>query len=365
MYLKSGVLTSGPLPSTLHAIHKRKTKRTFQRASKKRITHPIKLDDPNKYVDICIQRTLPGLGDILMATPIARGVKRKWPNSYLVFSVDTLYANGDLAALLENNPYIDSIVDFRHVNRADYYYFVDITASALAHEKKGKRFPNRIDLFAQTARINLGKETQPIYVVSQQEKIFADEFLERRLKEKDRDKKLIAIHWRSRDYKRSWNDQRVKEFAHLLNQNGYIPLLFGWRENVEEWNISGSIPVFDHKIRNAAAILERCDLLVCPDSALLHLGGALNMKMVSLFGSMPPSCRINHYPNAVAVMNKELACLGCVYTPCPHHAVCMYTITAEMVLKAVENKLNDTKIIDSDHIVHYTQDKKVIRTTEL
>ena len=86
------------------------------------------------------------------------------------------------------------------------------------------------------------------------------------------------------------------------------------------------------------------DILVCPDSMMLHLAGALNIKTVSLFGSMPPACRINHYPNAVAVVNQQVSCLGCIYASCPNNFYCMSSILPQAVLVAVNLKLKSNLI---------------------
>ncbi len=55
---------------------------------------------------------------------------------------------------------------------------------------------------------------------------------------------------------------------------------------------------------------EQIDVVVCPDSALLHLAGALNKKIVTIFGPIPPQSRINYYANAT-VLIKRLPCQYC------------------------------------------------------
>jgi ADP-heptose:LPS heptosyltransferase len=277
-----------------------------------------------------------------MATPIARGIKRKHPESHVTYAVPTDYAGGDLLDLLLYNPYIDEIIDYKIVSRDDYDAFADITRAGLAEEvraAKNRVVPkNRIDLFSEESGFPLYGMTRPIYVMLEEERAWGKDFAAKQVAGK-KPRGLIAVHLRSNDPKRTWPKDRVREFLTLCAKHNYHTFLFGWGDNADEWRISGTTLVFNYKIRQAAAILDACDLLVCPDSSMLHLAGALNKRIVSLFGSMPPACRINHYPNAIAVVNQKLSCLGCLYEPCHQNFYCMSSLLPEAVLSAVEMQL--------------------------
>jgi len=295
--------------------------------------------------NVVVHNSLGGLGDIIMATPIARGIKRKHPESHVTYAVPTDYAGGDLLDLLLYNPYIDEIIDYKIVSRDDYDAFTDITRAGLAEEvraAKNRVVPkNRIDLFSEESGFPLYGMTLPIYVMLEEERAWGKDFVAKQVAGK-KPRGLIAVHLRSNDPKRTWPKDRVREFLTLCAKHNYHTFLFGWGDNADEWRISGTTLVFNYKIRQAAAILDACDLLVCPDSSMLHLGGALNKRIVSLFGSMPPACRINHYPNAIAVVNQKLSCLGCLYEPCHQNFYCMSSLLPEAVLSAVEMQLRQT-----------------------
>jgi ADP-heptose:LPS heptosyltransferase len=49
-------------------------------------------------------------------------------------------------------------------------------------------------------------------------------------------------------------------------------------------------------LAEVAAVLERCDLLVCGDSALLHLAAAVGTPSVGLFGPTSGSVRAPYGP---------------------------------------------------------------------
>lgn len=336
MRLKNGVWQRGPIPSSGSGgprIVTHSSQRTYVSPSGSRMDNLLEGN-----VRVCVLRRLGGLGDIIMATPIARGVKRKFPKSHVTYAVPTDYAQGGLVQLLANNPFIDEIIDYKLAVRDDYDSFTDITRVGLSDEKSHTQFPNRIDLFAKACSIPLYGNFLPVYIPTPEEDSWGRDWIERTKAGKSY-RAVIGIHIRSNDPKRTWPAYRVREFVDLARREGYFSLLFGWGDSEDEWRLGGSAQVFNYQTRQAAAILKHCDLLVCPDSALLHLGGALNMKMVSLFGSMPPGSRINHYPNCIAVVNQQLSCLGCVYARCDNAHYCMSSLLPHAVLAAVENQL--------------------------
>ena len=338
MYMKNGVLVKGPPPKTLGTGPKvitHRAQKTIVAPSSRRLDALI-----NGRARICVKRSLGGLGDIIMATPVSRGAKRKYPNCHVTYAVPADYAGGDLIALLENIPYIDEVIDYRLIDRDDFDAFTDITRVGLSDERSYTQPLNRIDLFAQACGVPLFGDSLPIYCMTEEEREWGKGFVEKHVSS-SAPAGTIAIHLRSNDPKRTWPAHRVREFLSLARENGYHCFLFGWGDTADDWRIAGTTVAFDYKLRQAAAIMEHCDVLVCPDSCLLHLGGALNMRIVSLFGSMPLSCRINHYPNAIAVVNQQLSCIGCVYAGCTNNFYCMSSIFPQAVLAAVKQKLKD------------------------
>jgi len=287
----------------------------------------------------CIFRSLGGLGDIMMATPIARSLKAKYPKSEVTYAVPIDYANGDLPALLENNPYIDEVIDYKLVRRNDYDLFVDITRTGLREEAPYSNAPNRIDLFAEAVGIPLIAGKEPIYILTEEEKRWGEEFV-KKAKEGKEYKGLVSIHLGSRDPRRSWPHSRIRDLVVLLKQAGYLTFLFEWGARPDDWKFSQTVQVFNYRIRQAVSILEVTDILVCPDSLLLHIAGALRKRTISLFGSIPPASRINHYPYTKAVRSSSVRCLGCFYASCSSNHTCMSSITAEEVFLNLESHIN-------------------------
>lgn len=350
MHNKNGILTRGAPPKNVGRQRGTSVKRPQEIIKHRPFATRAKSQAGNidallkgGTISIAYGRTMGGLGDIIMMTPIARGAKKKYPNCHVTCFVDTESYNGDLANVLLYNPYIDEIVDYRTIRKDDYHIFSDITKAGLQFELPYTVFPNRIDLFARAAKIPLFGQPTPILVLSEAEEQFGRTFVDNNVGAAKPAGK-IAVHIRSNDPKRTWPQANLLKFLNLAHQNNYHCFLFGWHDNPNEWNLPGVTQVFDYNIRHAAAILKECDVLVCPDSSMLHVGGALNMKMVTLFGSMPPACRINHYHNAIAIINQKIPCIGCVYSACNNRFYCMQSIFPEVVLKAVRQKLRDEHV---------------------
>jgi len=298
---------------------------------------------------ICIKRRLGGIGDVIMTTPLLKAIKRLLPNCHLIYATDLNYANGALADVISHNPYVDSIISNEKIDDSEYDYFVDVTATGLHKEKAGSVPPNRIDMFAEEVGISIEADPVPVYVVQDGERDVAVKRIEKEFLggHEREDIQIIAIQARSNDARRTWPLDHVQRLVDLLakDPNKRI-LLFDWGKSAGRWKSSdGVFPILDLELPKAAALIEQSDLVICPDSSLLHLAGALNKKIVSIFGPIPPESRINYYANADAI-NLNLPCHPCWYSPrCVRNnnnkLDCLTRISPEQVKDAALKKLSD------------------------
>jgi len=305
---------------------------------------------------ICIKRRLGGIGDVIMTTPLLKAMKKLLPNCHLIYATDIAYSNGALADIINHNPYVDELIANSQIDESNYDYSVDITTTGLPKEKAGAIPPNRIDMFAEEVGISIEADPVPTYIVSEGER---DQAIERIEKEfltgkKREDVQVISIQARSNDARRTWPLDYVQQLAELLAEDtNKRVLIFDWGVSVGRWEKSERVfPVLDNSLPETAALIEQVDLVVCPDSSLLHLAGALNKKIVTVFGPIPPESRINHYANAQAV-TLNLPCQYCWYTPkCVRTNVskldCLTKVKPEIVLDVVNKKLADKYITEPD-----------------
>jgi heptosyltransferase-2 len=339
MVLDQGVLRPGRRVTRKTELRKRTQKK--QGLSVGSIDRLLQTGKPN----ICIIRSLGGIGDVLMSTPMLRALKYRWPESRITYATDFQYMDGALKDVLLYNPYIDELLQYQAVASKEYDLKTNITSVCVGLEKPGVSVPNRIDLFAEHVGISLEKSGYlPVYIVSDEEKKWAKEKLSRYPRRRS-DSPRIGIQVRSSTMSRSWPINMVRELAvRLVNELGAQVVMLDSSHGagpVEVWNMPGLIPLKDYGIRRTAAIIDEMDLIIAPDSGLMHIAGALNKKIVSIWAGTDPAARINHYPNAVSIAREEYACWPCWYSSgaCDKNYLCIKSITVDEVLEATAAQL--------------------------
>jgi len=345
------------------------------RSRKKNSTTRIRLDKLLRAARprVCIKRRLGGIGDVLMTTPITKALKMLIPRCHLVYATDLQYAQGALGQVIEHNPYVDELTNAAHIVDGEYDYIVDITTTGLDREKSGAIPPNRIDMFAEAVGVDVASDPLPVYIIKEEEREWANKEIEQLIGPRTDDTKIIAIQARSNDARRTWPLESVEELAHILAQNDMHVFLFDWGHTVERWKeVNPNLHyILDTELPQVAALIEQCDVVVCPDSAILHLAGALQKKIVTVFGPVPPESRINYYANATAV-TKNLPCSPCWYNPrCikseGNKLSCLTTVSPKEVSDMVIQKLSEkhriaTSITYGADVTNKNQDKVILIT---
>lgn len=320
------------------------TKKTAPSASL-RLDKLLKSEQPV----ICIKRRLGGIGDVLMTTPILRTLKTLIPHCKLIYATDLKYSDGALGEVIRHNPFVDELIGLNEVKESEYDYSVDITSTGLSKERSLQYPPNRIDMFAEAVGISVENNPVPIYEVTEGERDVAKQEIDTYLLGSSRHTvTIVALQARSNDVRRTWPNKNVQELAELLSsRENTVVLLFDWGHTASTWKSKDNLFVLaDRPLVETAALVEQVDLVICPDSSMLHLAGALNKKIVTIFGPIPPQSRINYYPNATAVV-KKMSCHPCWYTPKCHkndnrnYLECLTSITPKDVYDAAIKKLEE------------------------
>lgn len=92
-------------------------------------------------------------------------------------------------------------------------------------------------------------------------------------------------------------------------------------------------------LRQAAALLSRCDVTVANDNGLMHLSVALGLPTVTLYGPTWPESWNPRIPPHRWLQAEGLSCVGCNLDICPYKHECMEWVSAERVRRAVEETL--------------------------
>lgn len=184
-------------------------------------------------------------------------------------------------------------------------------------------------------------ETMPRIYLTQEEIDLSKELLYQRGYQKG--KKLIGINpGAAYGSAKCWPPERFRALAMklLLETDAYI-VFFGDSSTaslVKE--ISQGLPekVINlagvTNLRELASIIKDCSILVTNDSGPMHIGAALNVPLVALFGSTDDTVT-GPYGQKENVVNKRVKCAPCMKRVCPIDFRCMKEISVDEIVERV------------------------------
>lgn len=151
-----------------------------------------------------------------------------------------------------------------------------------------------------------------------------------------------SVRWSSR----RWSDEKWRRLCQLL-QEKFGATIIQLGDEHDEFLGCGIDLVGKTSVREAAAVISRCDLLISADNGLAHIAAAVDKACVVLFGPVRPETRMHAGPGRAVVSTGQ--CRGCLHkddwdqTPprdCPKgHHECMELISVESVLEAASQLL--------------------------
>jgi len=138
---------------------------------------------------------------------------------------------------------------------------------------------------------------------------------------------------------KGWPNKRWEELIEKLDSKKYHLLLLGGQEEKKlmvrfcskyKFLIDTS---YNNSLVEFAAIVNLCDMLITADSLALHIGTALNKKIIALFGPTSIS-EIDLFGRSKKVTAPDDC--KCYYNRyCTEEVSCMEKITTGMVMKAI------------------------------
>lgn len=322
------------------------------------------------------------IGDVVLITPVIREIKKIFPDSLLDVMVIPQASN-----LLVNNPHINSIIEFdkrksklkAFINALTLFrknkYDISISPHSsmttallmllakipmrvgferwssqylLTHKPKhlkGKlKIEKNLNLLTAFANKIFPIQTELFPTEEMFEKV--DSII---TKLDPTSKKIIAVAPGSNWFTKRWPQSNYKDLVLKLSECGYGIVFIGSsdeREICEEIkpktnsiNLAGKLSLLE-----SAALISKCDLIVCNDSGAMHLANAVQTDVFVFFG--PTVQKIGYSPigkNDI-VFEVDLDCRPCSShgtKKCPlEHFNCMFSITSDYVLHKIEKKFN-------------------------
>lgn len=319
-----------------------------------------------------------GAGDTLFATPGIKALKEQKPD------VEISVATWNMGlSLIKHNPYIDkqllTISSELSLHYADFDEVIDFSR-VIGYRPEAESI-NAYDIYNEhfETLFNIKVEDKkPNLFLTDEEKIQARNVLiDNGIAATD---KVIGIVDHSTNLERSWPYIYSMELAFRLVESGYKVIMLGNHPDLEnrrffscsscghdqyvdidtnmhiqsilrckacdEINIitgNNQIPgimwtMSKTSIREASALISQCDLVVGPDSGLIHIAGALDVPFLGLYGPFHSDLRLRYMPSA-NVIQSDVKCGPCfthgfnVFN-CPlggPNAPCMWNIQPDEV----------------------------------
>jgi lipopolysaccharide heptosyltransferase II len=346
------------------------------------------------------------IGDIILTTPLIKKIREKYPYSRIDYLTMDRYGEllrgnphiDNLYLIKSNMPSHELIEIARKLSRHGYDYLFDLHRSSrsalfrlcIRSEKKyrlNKRYLKRILLIL--LKINLYRE--PYSVVNRyfhaagdlhvnpdadteiwisrkkleecQRKIHSllkikteirsdDEILriERDLLQLNRSVKIISMMpfatWQTKE----WGSARFSELGIRLSGENTVILIHGGAEDrARADSLADAIGVRAIPIAGRTTLLESAlllsisECLITNDTGIMHMGAAVRIPVVAIFGSTTEELGFFPFRSEGEVIQADLNCRPCTakgLRQCPKgHFRCMNDITVDEVYSAVENFL--------------------------
>lgn len=199
-------------------------------------------------------------------------------------------------------------------------------------------------------------DKNPIMWIEKEDREYANEFL-RQSDIYDKDS-VIGVQVGTSPTMRwkQWNLDRYAELCDrliedysakvvLLGSPGELELTNYVQEKMKHTPI---IAAGKTTVKQVAAIIKRCNFLICNDSGLMHVSAAVGTPVIAIYG--PTNYHRTHpYGNGHIVIRKNLSCSPCFrmagtekVESCQSRK-CLDLITVEDVLEAAKRQLSNTK----------------------
>ncbi|MFI5251887.1 MAG: lipopolysaccharide heptosyltransferase II [Bacteroidota bacterium] len=326
---------------------------------------------------------LRAIGDVVLSTATLKNLRTAYPHARIDFLTE--YYCKDV---VEGNPDIDSIIAFnnkeesglslvRRIRSGRYDLVIDlfgnprsaiVTLFSGAFYRVGYRFGWRKYCYSIVVEPRGGEkhnidfnldalkeidipviDRTPVFPLSDDAKRFAQDFF----KNKNLLGKLVVVlnpggGW----YTKRWKLHSYAGLAKKFRKEFDAKILICWGPGeqaiAEEIRLAldGEADLTPRtSLKELAAILERCSLMITNDSGPMHIAAAMGTPIVALYGPTRPELQGPESKKAVVVQKKDLTCLGCNLTDCPIGNPCMEELSVETVYSAAKNLIEQLQII--------------------
>jgi lipopolysaccharide heptosyltransferase II len=307
---------------------------------------------------------LSSLGDVLLTTPVLRALKQKFRMSEIHFLVKPQFAdavryNPNILKIHEYEPEIKSILGKERfdliIDLQNNFRSRDVRRGLKSEIRKFSKPTLKKWLLVNT-KINLLKDlkTIPLRYSETIENLQLDSngldlFLPDNLEsELENEKKYIGICPGAQHFTKRWPKEYFIKLGNILIENNYGVVLFGGKSDKEICSdISAGIDNCinlqnENELFKIAASIKKCKLIISNDTGLMHVASAMNVPVISIFGSSVKEFGFVPYNVKSKVLeNNSINCRPCSHigkSECPKkYFKCMKEIEPEYVFDQIKN----------------------------
>ena len=312
---------------------------------------------------------LSSLGDTILISPSLRALRKKFPLSQI-----TLLTNSTSQDVFKFCPYIDDMLFFSTkiiplLRKKKFDLSIDFQNNTGSHLTSFlSSIPHRYGYGRKWGKYLLTHIAQnhSLPPVEHQFEILkllgiplTNSKLEFWINEQDRESSLKwcdYIHFNSQkpfciihigaswETKR-WKASHIADFCYLLQTTKNLQILLtGTQKDIAfEKEILSYAKyhlyslVGQTSLRELGALIQRCHLFICADSAPLHMAAAFAKPTLALFGPTDPN---RHRPpsSKLLILQEKVDCGPCYKPTCNHHS-CMVNLKPNRAIEAYKNLL--------------------------
>ncbi|MDZ7766432.1 MAG: glycosyltransferase family 9 protein [Melioribacteraceae bacterium] len=310
---------------------------------------------------------LSSLGDVILSTPILKLLKEKYSNGSIDYLVNKNYKDA-----VANNPNLSTIFEYEKeknqqtlinsLKKKKYALIIDLQNNFRSRSIVSK-LPGKVYRFSKPTlkkfllvnfKWNRLKELRTIpqmYADSISEIEFNGELPELHIPEKKLPSvkpknNFIGFAPGAKHFTKIWPVEYFVDLGKKLIDAGFTILLLGGKADKDICSkihnqLKNSIDLSTNDdLLQIARDMKECKLVVCNDSGLMHAAQAVDVPLVTIFGSTVKEFGFFPYSeNSLIIENEGLKCRPCSHigkSKCPKkHFKCMLEITPELVFNKI------------------------------
>jgi ADP-heptose:LPS heptosyltransferase/GT2 family glycosyltransferase len=253
-----------------------------------------------RTVNSLVYRSLGGIGDLILTTPIVEAAFKTYPKFKITYSCPNKFLE-----LFENNPFIDRLVPFEEsLPKQKWDIVSDLTRDCINYEVKHQPNVklNRSEVFSEKCGFDLDKLPRPKVFLSKGEILVAKD----RLSDLS-GKYKIGLVLKSNAPVRGW--PYFEELRDKIVTKYDADILEFCSKQPKEWTPHPRVhKVFGESLRSVSALLNECDLVVSPDTGLAHISSALRIPTIWIFTHIDGEVRTRGYDRVWVVQDTPKDC---------------------------------------------------------